>query len=59
VPGTAQDALYITGRVANVGQVLLELRFVRGTPGVDVAYKAERPELVDAVVEALQRSLGC
>lgn len=57
VPGTGQDALYITGRVADIAQVLLELRFVRGTAGIDVSYKSTRPDLVDPVVEVLQSSL--
>lgn len=58
VPGTGQDALYITGRVADVTQVLLELRFVRATPGIDVSYKSERQDLVDPVVDVLQRALA-
>jgi hypothetical protein len=59
VPGTAQEALYVTGRVGNgIGQVLLELRFVRGAPGVDVSFKAERADLVDAVVDVAQRCLS-
>jgi hypothetical protein len=58
VPGTGQDALYITGRVADVTQVLLELRFVRATTGIDVSYKSERQDLVDPVVDVLQRALA-
>lgn len=58
VPGTGQDALYITGRVCDITQVLLELRFIRGTAGIDVSYKSERQDLVDPVVEALQCALS-
>lgn len=58
MPGTGQDALYITGRVADVGQVLLEMRFMRGSPGVDVSYKSERQDLVDPVVNVLQAALA-
>eukprot|EP00878_Enallax_costatus_P013222 GHUV01013823.1.p1 GENE.GHUV01013823.1~~GHUV01013823.1.p1 ORF type:complete len:892 (+),score=342.30 GHUV01013823.1:341-3016(+) len=58
VPGTGQDALYATGRVFQAGQVLLELRLVRGTPGVDVAFKSERQDLADAVIGAVRSSLS-
>lgn len=58
MPGTGQDALYITGRVADVSQVLLELRFMRGAAGIDVSYKSERQDLVDPVVEVLQTALA-
>lgn len=57
VPGTGQDALYITGRAADVAQVLLELRCMRGTPGIDVSYKSERQDLADAAVEVLASAL--
>lgn len=58
VPGTGQDALYITGRVADVTQLLLELRFMRGSPGIDVSYKSERQDLVDPAVDVLQSALA-
>lgn len=57
VPGTGQDALYVTGRAADVGQLLLELRCMRGTPGIDVSYKSERQDLADAAVEVLASAL--
>ena len=58
VPVTGQDALYITGRVSDIAQVLLELRFMRGAAGIDVSYKSERQDLVDPVVEVLQSALA-
>lgn len=58
VPGTGQDALYITGRASNLGQLLLELRFVRGTPGIDASFKSERQDLAEAVFDVVQRCLS-
>ncbi|WIA30567.1 hypothetical protein OEZ86_000650 [Tetradesmus obliquus] len=57
VPGTGQDALYVTGRVFGSTQVLLELRLMRGTPGVDVSFKSERQELAAAVFAVVRSSL--
>lgn len=57
VPGTGQDALYVTGRVFGSMQVLLELRLMRGTPGVDVSFKSERQELAAAVFAVVRSSL--
>jgi hypothetical protein len=50
--------LYITGRVADGTQLLLEMRFMRGTPGIDVSYKSERQDLVEPAVEVLQSALA-
>eukprot|EP00879_Flechtneria_rotunda_P010745 GHRR01011227.1.p1 GENE.GHRR01011227.1~~GHRR01011227.1.p1 ORF type:complete len:891 (+),score=379.26 GHRR01011227.1:368-3040(+) len=58
VPGTGQDALYVTGRVFHAAQVLLELRLARGMPEVDVSFKSERQELADATVGALRNVLA-
>jgi hypothetical protein len=58
VPGTGQDALYVTGRTINGVQLLVELRLMKGVPGVDVSFKSERADYAtfafDAVSQALQ-----
>lgn len=62
VPATGQDALYITGRTSTVAgtpmQLLLELRFSCGMPGVDASFKAARPELAGMAFDALQHALA-
>ncbi|KAF6257431.1 beta-adaptin-like protein C [Scenedesmus sp. NREL 46B-D3] len=58
VPGTGQDALYVTGRVFSSAQVLLELRLVRGTAGVDVSFKSERQDLASALFAVVRSSLA-
>jgi hypothetical protein len=58
VPGTGQDALYVTGRVFSSAQVLLELRLMRGTPGVDVSFKSERQDLSGALFAVVRSSLA-
>lgn len=61
VPGTGQDALYVTGRApgpAGPTQLLLELRLTRGAPGVDAAFKSARPELAPLVFEAVEKALA-
>jgi hypothetical protein len=61
VPGTPQQALYLTGRVQGVqdgGQLLLEIRLVPGTPGVDVSFKSERADLGAMVFEAVAQVLA-
>lgn len=58
VPGTKQDALYVTGRVFHSAQVLLELRLVRGMPGVDASFKSEKQDLASAVFGAVRSSLA-
>lgn len=62
VPGTGQDALYVTGRLpggagAPPTQLLLELRLSRGVPGVDAAFKCTRPDLAPFVFDAVGRAL--
>lgn len=58
VPQTGQSALYITGKATGFAQVLLELRFLPGTPGVEATFKSERSDLArmafDAITQALQ-----
>lgn len=58
VPGTGQDALYVTGRVFPATQVLLELRLLRGSPGVDASFKSERPELAEPAMDVVRAALG-
>jgi hypothetical protein len=60
VPGSAQEALYVTGRVAGPagGQVLLELRLTAGQPGVDVSFKSEKAELAAMTFDAVAAVLS-
>eukprot|EP00775_Hariotina_reticulata_P007152 gene7152-7367_t len=58
VPGTGQDALYVTGRVFHTAQVLLELRLLRGVPGIDVSFKSEKQELANAVIDVVRAALS-
>ena len=60
VPMTGQDAIYATCRVAAgaVGQLLLELKFVVGQPGLDVSVKAERMDAAPLVFESLPAVLA-
>jgi hypothetical protein len=52
----------VTGRVPGAAgapptQLLLELRFTLGAPGVDAAYKSARPDLAPLVFDAVARAL--
>ena len=61
VPGTGQDALYVTGRAPGAAgpvQLLLELRLTQGVAGVDAAFKCARPELAPLVFEAVAKALA-
>lgn len=59
VPGTSQEALYLTARVAGVAaQILLEIRLTPGHPGVDVSFKSERADLASMVFDAVAEILG-
>jgi len=58
VPATGQDALYITGKVSDGPQLLLELRFHRGTLGVDASFKAERADLAGLTFDAIAKALA-
>ncbi len=53
VPGSAQQALYITAKAGGVAQLLMELRFTPGVPGVDAAFKSERPDMAPLAFEML------
>lgn len=57
VPHTGQDALYVTGRVALCGQVLLELRLTQGAPGLDASFKSERSDLSGLAFAAVSQVL--
>lgn len=51
----------MTGRApgpSGPAQLLLELRFTRGAPGVDAAFKSARPELAPLVFEAVAQALA-
>ena len=59
VPGTTQEALYLTGRVAGINtQILLEIRLMPSVPGVDVSFKSERPDLATLAFEAVAQILA-
>eukprot|EP00803_Ostreobium_quekettii_P007257 evm.model.scf_2274.1 EVM.evm.TU.scf_2274.1 scf_2274:1069-15715(+) len=59
VPGTSQEAVYLTCRVDGVpAQLLLELRFTRNAQGVICACKSERPDLAPLLFPAVQRLLA-
>ena len=59
VPGTTQEALYLTGRAGGVDvQILLEIRLVPGVPGLDVSFKCERADLAAMTFEALAQILA-
>lgn len=58
VPQTGQDALYITGKVMAGPQLLVELRFHRGTPGVAASVKCERQDLAPLTFDMLNRVLA-
>ncbi len=55
MPGTSQEALYVTARVAGPGgaQIMLELRMVVGQAGVDASFKSEMQELAGMGFEAV------
>jgi hypothetical protein len=59
VPG--EDVLYVTGRAALPSggvQLLLELRFVVGAPGVRAFYKSDQPQLAAVAFDAVRRALA-
>ncbi len=58
VPQTGQDALYVTGRTINGVQLLLELRFLRGQPGIDASFKSERVDLAAMAFDAVSAALA-
>lgn len=60
MPGTAQSALYITGRVTGAagGQIMLELRVVEGQQGIDASFKSEKQDLAAVAFEAVTAVLG-
>eukprot|EP00955_Chlamydomonas_euryale_P091059 364592-Chlamydomonas_euryale.AAC.8 len=59
VPGTPQQALYLTGRVQGVSaQLLLEIRLVPGAPGLDVSFKSERSDLASMAFAAVAAALA-
>jgi hypothetical protein len=59
VPGTTQEALYVTGRVTGPagGQIMLELRIVPGAAGVDASFKSEKTELAGLAFDAVSAVL--
>jgi hypothetical protein len=58
VPGSSQQALYITCKAGGVAQLLMELRFVPGAPGVDAAFKSERADMAQLTFEMLTSLLA-
>lgn len=59
VPGTTQEALYLTAKVAAINtQVLLELRMSAGYPVVDVSFKSERADLAAMTFDAVAKVLS-
>ena len=59
VPGTTQEALYLTGRVAGVNtQILLEIRLMPSVPGLDVSFKSERADLATLAFDAVAQILA-
>ena len=59
MPGTTQEALYLTGRVAGVNtQILLEIRLMPSVPGLDVSFKSERADLATLAFEAVAQILA-
>jgi hypothetical protein len=53
VPGGPQQALYVTAKVGGVAQLLLELRFTPGVPGVDATFKSERLDMAPLAFDML------
>jgi hypothetical protein len=52
----------VTARLPGVAgapptQLLLELRLTRGAPGVDAAFKCQRPDLAPLVFDAVDKAL--
>ncbi|GAX83225.1 hypothetical protein CEUSTIGMA_g10651.t1 [Chlamydomonas eustigma] len=59
VPGTSQEALYLTGKVGGINvQVLVEVRLTVGVPGMDVSFKSERTDLATMTFEAVAQILA-
>jgi len=60
VPGTPQQALYLTGRVTGPAgaQIMLELRMVPGQPGIDVSFKSEKEDLAQMAFATVQAVLS-
>jgi hypothetical protein len=59
VPGTTQEALYLTCRVGAINcQILLEIRLVAGVPGLEVSFKCERADLAAMAFEAIGQTLA-
>jgi hypothetical protein len=58
VPATGQEALYVAGKLAAGGALLLlELRYTPGQGGVDAAFKSSRGDLADAAFESVAEAL--
>ena len=59
--GSREEVAYLTARAATLPaptQLLLELRWAPGAPGVRAAVRSERPELAPLVFAALRGVLG-
>jgi len=56
VPGTGQDAMYLAGHAMGA-QVLVELKFVTGSPGVQCSCKCEKADLPPLVFPLIQAAL--
>uniref|UniRef100_A0A7S1T750 Beta-adaptin-like protein n=1 Tax=Tetraselmis chuii TaxID=63592 RepID=A0A7S1T750_9CHLO len=56
VPGTGQDAMYLAG-LAMGAQVLVELKFVSGNPGVQCSCKCEKSDLAPLMFPFIQAAL--
>lgn len=61
VPGTSEEVLYVTGRVGALpvpAQLLMELRYVAGAPGVRCFFKSEQPALAPMLWPTLEEVLA-
>lgn len=61
VPGTAEEVLYVTGKVGALPtpvQLLMELRYVGGAPGVRCFFKSEQAALAPLLWPTLEEVLA-
>lgn len=61
VPGTSEEVLYVTGKAGTLPapvQLLMELRYVVGAPGVRCFYKSEQPALAPMLWPTLEEVLA-
>lgn len=58
VPNTPQEALYITAKVHNSSQLLLELRFARQQPGITSSFRSDRQDFAPLINATLSQVLS-